>query len=51
MARNKKFKEETKPKERQISKQEKNMFLLSTCAHGKHGEPVDWNLIKSLWSS
>ncbi len=35
---------------RQISKQEKEMFTVGTCAHDTYGNPIDWKFIKSLWN-
>lgn len=46
MANKKQKKVENKPK--QLSKQEKEMFSVKTCAHDREGNPVNWDLLKSL---
>jgi hypothetical protein len=44
-----KRKHDEEKQKRQPSKQEKDMFTMSTCAHDAQGNPVNWTLIKSLW--
>lgn len=48
---NKKRKQKQEEPKRQMSKQEKQLFSLEYRAHDSTGNPVDWNLIRSLWST